>query len=207
MADEVIPTSGEELARQVTGLVAHLPIDEATLSYFRSLFKESDRGAVLISATRLEEKLELLHRTYIEQKVAEPRKVLEELFRPYAPLSSFSAKIQLAYAYGLIDEADYGDLNVLRRVRNDGAHTSVEFSLETQEVRQRLCQIKAAHRILSQLPMMTEWFTADEVAMLNNPQVIQEHVKMFYILSCFALEARIMSIIVAIREAKVHAPL
>jgi DNA-binding MltR family transcriptional regulator len=194
MNNEETPSTGEELVRHVTGLVSHLTIDEGTLSYFRSLFKESDRGAVLISATRLEEKLGLLHRNYITHQVGDSKKVLEELFRPYAPLSSFSAKIQLAYAYGLIEAEDYADLNVLRKIRNDAAHTSVEFSLETNEMRQRIMHIKAAHRVLSLLPMMTELFTPEELAALNEPEVVQEHVKMYYILSCFALEARIISL-------------
>lgn len=192
MSDEVILPDGTH--PEIAALLANVVIDDGTLNYFRSLFKESDRGAVLISATRLEEKLELLHRAHIAQKVADPKKVLEELFRPYAPLSSFSAKIQLAFAYGLIEAEDYADLNVLRKIRNDAAHTSVEFSLETNEMRQRIMHIKAAHRVLSLLPMMTELFTPEELATLNEPEVVQEHVKMYYILSCFALEARIMSL-------------
>ena len=65
MSDEVLIPGGEETHPAITALLANVMIDEGTLSYFRSLFKESDRGAVLISATRLEEKLELLHRACI----------------------------------------------------------------------------------------------------------------------------------------------
>ncbi|MCD6051399.1 MAG: Mannitol repressor, partial [Verrucomicrobia bacterium] len=116
MSDEVLIPGSDETHPAITALLANVMIDDGTLSYFRSLFKESDRGAVLISATRLEEKLEQLHRAQITQKVAEPKKLLEELFRPYAPLSSFSAKIQLAHAYGLIDADDYADLNIVRKI-------------------------------------------------------------------------------------------
>jgi DNA-binding MltR family transcriptional regulator len=199
MSDEVILPEGIQHP-EITALLANVAIDEGTLSYFRSLFKESDRGAVLISATRLEEKLELLHRAYITQKVADPKKVLEELFRPYAPLSSFSAKIQLAYAYGLIDADDYADLSIIRRIRNDAAHTSVEFSFEPQEVCQKIAHLKAPARMIPLLSMMTDLFAEQELAELKDPQVARAHPKLYYILACLALETRIVSGTASLQE-------
>lgn len=193
MTDEVLPPGGGEAHAAITEVLANVAMDEGTLSYFRSLFRESDRGAVLISATRLEEKLELLHRAHIEQKVAEPKKLLEELFRPYAPLSSFSAKIQLAHAYGLIDAEDYADLNIIRKIRNDAAHTSVEFSFEPNEICQRITHLKAPGRMIPLLSLMTEMFSTNELAELKDPKVAQAHPKMYYIIACLALETRIVS--------------
>ncbi len=194
MTDEVLPPAGDEPHPLIAELLANVSIDEGTLSYFRSLFKESDRGAVLISATRLEEKLEQLHRTHITQKVAEPKKVLEELFRPYAPLSSFSAKIQLAYAYGLLDADDYADLNIIRKIRNDAAHTSVEFSFTPNEVCQKITHLKAPVRMIPLLSLMTDLFAEQELAELKDPKVAQAHPKLYYILTCLALETRIVSL-------------
>lgn len=193
MPDEVLPPTGDEAHAVITELLTNVTIDDATLSYFRSLFKESDRGAVLISATRLEEKLELLHRTHIAHKVADPKKVLEELFRPYAPLSSFSAKIQLAYAYGLVDADDYADLSIIRRIRNDAAHTSVEFSFEPQDIAQKITHLKAPGRMIPLLSLMNDLFNEQELAELKDPKVAQAHPKMYYILACLALETRIVS--------------
>jgi len=192
MSDAVMLPDGSHHP-EITALLANVVIDEGTLSYFRSLFKESDRGAVLISATRLEEKLELLHRACITQKVPDSKKVLEELFRPYAPLSSFSAKIQLAYAYGLIDADDYSDLSIIRRIRNDAAHTSVEFSFEPQEVSQKITHLKAPARMIPMLSLMTDLFAEQELAELKDPKVAQAHPKLYYILACLALETRIVS--------------
>ncbi|HEY1171447.1 MAG TPA: MltR family transcriptional regulator [Verrucomicrobiae bacterium] len=193
MTDEVLPPGGGEAHAAITEVLANVAMDEGTLSYFRSLFRESDRGAVLISATRLEEKLELLHRAHIEQKVAEPKKLLEELFRPYAPLSSFSAKIQLAHAYGLIDAEDYADLNIIRKIRNDAAHTSVEFSFEPNDICQRITHLKAPSRMIPLLSLMTEMFSTEELSELKGPKVAQAHPKMYYIIACLALETRIVS--------------
>lgn len=44
-------------------------------------------------------------------------------------MSSFSSKIELAYAFRLISKNLYDSLNALRKVRNDAAHSSVQFSL------------------------------------------------------------------------------
>lgn len=194
MSEEVIPFTGDDLHPEISELLAHVSIDAGTLSYFRSLFKESDRGAVLISATRLEEKLELLHRKSISHRVTDAKKLLDELFRPYAPLSSFSAKIQLAHAYGLIDAEDYADLNIIRKIRNDAAHTSVEFSFEAKDISQRVTHLKAPGRMIPLLSRMTDLFAEQELEELKDPKVAQAHPKMYYILACLALETRIVAI-------------
>lgn len=46
------------------------------------------------------------------------------------PLSSFSSKIELAYAFRLISKNLYDSLNALRKIRNDAAHSSSPFSLK-----------------------------------------------------------------------------
>lgn len=47
-----------------------------------------------------------------------------------APLSSFSAKIRICYLIGLIDEDQFHDLDLVRKLRNDFAHSSekVDFT-------------------------------------------------------------------------------
>ncbi|WP_158288306.1 DUF4145 domain-containing protein [Mucilaginibacter psychrotolerans] len=45
------------------------------------------------------------------------------------PLSSLSGKIELLYAFRIIDEQVYQSLNALRKIRNDAAHSANIFSL------------------------------------------------------------------------------
>jgi hypothetical protein len=44
------------------------------------------------------------------------------LFDGYGPLSSFAAKIDVAYALSIFDDAVYTDLTVIRKIRNVFAH-------------------------------------------------------------------------------------
>ena len=51
------------------------------------------------------------------------RKLEDELFTGYGPLSSLSAKIALAYALELIDSPARSRLDKLRKIRNEFAHS------------------------------------------------------------------------------------
>src|SRR5260221_5494128 len=50
------------------------------------------------------------------------RKLENEHFTGYGPLSSLSAKIALAYALGLVDATAHKRLTVARQIRNKFAH-------------------------------------------------------------------------------------
>jgi DNA-binding MltR family transcriptional regulator len=47
------------------------------------------------------------------------------LFEGYGPLASFSAKIDIAFALSIIDEAMYADLKVIKEIRNQFAHPPI----------------------------------------------------------------------------------
>lgn len=46
----------------------------------------------------------------------------DELFNGYGPLSSFSGKINCAFAFKIIDESVHRDLDYIRKIRNHFAH-------------------------------------------------------------------------------------
>jgi DNA-binding MltR family transcriptional regulator len=48
-----------------------------------------------------------------------------KIFDGYGPLSSFRARIDLAFAFGLIDHEIYDDLRIIKDVRNEIAHPPV----------------------------------------------------------------------------------
>jgi hypothetical protein len=91
-----------------------------------SLLEESGRGAVLIGTTHVDDYLlKLLSDALPNQE----SKFKSRLFNYPGPLSSFSARIELAFAFRLIHKNLYDALNELRKVRNDAAHSSAHFSL------------------------------------------------------------------------------
>lgn len=63
------------------------------------------------------------------------RPALEKsLFFGYGPLSSFSAKIDLAYALELLDDKSYKRLSIARKIRNTFAHTDEFLNFESPDV-------------------------------------------------------------------------
>lgn len=89
------------------------------------LVHESDRGCVLVGAAILEERLtELFHSVFERNGI--PKKVQASIFDSNGPLSTFSSKIKMAYSLGYIGKPLYEDLDTVRRIRNEFAHTSKE---------------------------------------------------------------------------------
>ena len=62
------------------------------------------------------------------------RKIENELFTAYGPLSSLSAKIAVAYALGLVDATTYRRLTVARQIRNKFAHAADLLNFESLEI-------------------------------------------------------------------------
>lgn len=90
--NETPPTSDEEYERGI--------------EFAKLLFEqqESDRGVTIYAATLLEDDLESLLRTCCLSDPTSVKRVVDPLFQGYAPFSTFSAKIQVTYALGLIPE-------------------------------------------------------------------------------------------------------
>lgn len=100
------------------------------------LTNESERGAVLISFNKIEEFLERLIDKLLPSKT---KNYKAKLLKYPGALSSFSGKIELLYAFRIIDKSLYETLNSLRVIRNKIAHSSELFTL--QDVSEQLEQI------------------------------------------------------------------
>ena len=109
---------------------------------------ESHRGCVLIGCHVLD--IALQHR--IRTKLVRRRNVLKRavgpLFEPTRPLSSFWAKIHLAYALDLLDDWAYADLQTLRTLRNAIAHSHGSFSFDSADIQDLLYRFQAPRRAL-----------------------------------------------------------
>jgi hypothetical protein len=91
---------------------------------------ETDRGAVIIVATLLDDLLA----THLQNKMVKLNSEEEDkLFGPDRPLGSFSARIRMAYALGIIDRPAAKKLDILREIRNACAHGRHELSFDTPE--------------------------------------------------------------------------
>ncbi len=99
---------------------------------------ESDRGAVLIVASVIEDALEKLISMKLIKFEAKGKNK-DKLFNDgNAPIGTFSAKIELSFRLGLITDKQKNMFNIFRRIRNDFAHSFANISLETSSINDSL---------------------------------------------------------------------
>ena len=99
---------------------------------------ESDRGTVIVAAAIIDEALEQL----LKARLAPSNGRDDELFdSPYAPLSSFSAKIDFAYRVGVVAAEVKATFHLLRKLRNEFAHSSGNLDFGSQLVQSRIREV------------------------------------------------------------------
>src|SRR4030067_2485622 len=75
--------------------------------------EESERGAAILAGSFAEHVLG----QYLKFRIRD-KKVADALFAVMGPLSSFSQRIAIAYAFDLISLGQYKDFETIRKVRN-----------------------------------------------------------------------------------------
>ena len=116
---------------------------------FEALSTESDRSLILVAASFLDEALEALQRARFCKKKRKGRPEIGPLFDMFGPLSSFSAKIRIAYALDLIEEWTYRDLEIIRKLRNVVAHNIEDVRFDAQNISQLTKRLEAANIAVS----------------------------------------------------------
>lgn len=112
---------------------------EEDVKYFSSFLsefqEETDRGAALVGAALIDDRLERLLKSHL----LECKQSKEILNGGNSPLGSFSARTNMAYCLGLITELEYKEIETIRKVRNEFAHKVHGLSFKDQKVND-LCQ-------------------------------------------------------------------
>jgi DNA-binding MltR family transcriptional regulator len=117
--------SRESVGKEITAFLARLA-------------HESERAAVVMGIALTDECLE----STLVKLLRSAKSKNDNLFDPDRPIGSFGAKIKLAYRLGLIDDEFCSALNMLRKIRNDFAHSSFHKSLSDQEHSNRIDRLK-----------------------------------------------------------------
>jgi DNA-binding MltR family transcriptional regulator len=130
----------QQIIEEITKFIASVDksgLEVSRLKEFQdfrtSLIHESDRGSVLMAAAFIEDKLTCLLESYF----IENKKVCKQLLKGNGALATFSSKIDLTFLLGLISKNIFNDLHILRKIRNDFAHTASNISFETPSIRDR----------------------------------------------------------------------
>lgn len=95
---------------------------------------ETDRGACLVGASYIDEKLkEIISAFTIDEFDSE-----DLCGGPAAPISTFSSRSSVAFSLGLITKTEYSEISLIRRIRNEFAHTWEEINFETESISNRV---------------------------------------------------------------------
>jgi len=103
---------------------------EDLASFIEELQAETDRGLPLVGAALVDEKLhKTLQSFFIEGKSA--KKLLTS---PNAPLGTFSSRVEACYSMGLIDQFEYQEIGLIRKIRNEFAHARHGLSFQNKKI-------------------------------------------------------------------------
>lgn len=100
---------------------------------FNMVLAESDRGAVLISTSFVDQYLEKLFENVMPTNCS--KKMRKNLLGYPGPLSTLSAKTDIAYAMRLINSDIHKSIHILRSIRNEVAHRPEQFKLDDHKER------------------------------------------------------------------------
>jgi hypothetical protein len=117
------------------------PITSA--EYINMLSQHAEAGNALVAAGLVEDGLEkLLLHAVIPLSNTSAAKIFDGL----GPLSQFSAKIEVAYIFRLVDEATYKDLLAIKEIRNRFAHTSRFVNFKSEEIKAACQRLSGWHK-------------------------------------------------------------
>jgi hypothetical protein len=103
-------------------------VGSVSIEHIRAeLLGQSDRSAIILMATLLDDALAALISTKITIHINE-FSLYDHIFRFEGPLGSFSHRIELAFLFGFINEGMRSKLSDIREMRNACAHSPREIS-------------------------------------------------------------------------------
>jgi mannitol operon repressor len=107
------------------------------MAFLDHLNAESERGQVLISAAMIDDLLLRTLTAFLIQGESADR--LLSGFN--APLGTLSARIEMAAALGLINDTERHDATMIRKIRNEFAHT-LQASFDMDSIKSRCAALR-----------------------------------------------------------------
>jgi len=101
---------------------------------FNELMKSNDLRIALVGASMIDLHLTLLFTVVMVGNSKICSGLLDS--EQNGPLSTFAAKTKMAYALGLIDEKTRKDLDFIRKIRNEFAHSVKAISFKDSPIRE-----------------------------------------------------------------------
>ena len=125
----------------------------------RSFRSESDRSAAILAASLLEDQL----RTLL-QKLLVSDTHTAKMFDTYGPLSTLSARCEIAYLMAIIPKDIRDDIDIVRKIRNLFAHRIEDVSFDTPPVCDLATNLKSARWLLDHMSLADKPPSESEIA-------------------------------------------
>ncbi|MCE4373815.1 hypothetical protein [Xanthomonas hortorum] len=118
------------------GIASEIPGEQGArvkeiMDFRTSILSETDRGAVLMAAAFLDDKLKQL----LEKRLVEDRKISRRAFEFNGSLGTFSSRIDFAYLIGVLPRNAQKDLHKIRAIRNRFAHHAAPLGYTDPKVK------------------------------------------------------------------------
>lgn len=107
--------------------------------FLREFQGETDRGAALVGAALIDDRLERL----LLSNLTETKESSDLVSGSNAPLGTFSSRIKAAYCFGLISQLEFNECNLIRRIRNEFAHQLPGISFESNKIKDLCNNLRA----------------------------------------------------------------
>jgi hypothetical protein len=130
----------------------------------QTLPRMPDQAYALVFGALLERFLE---RRILERMVRLSKKRKNELFVGIAPLASFSSKIKFAYALGIVGTRGAAELETIKDIRNQFAHSFHPLKFENKTIAAACKSLKTPERVLQGMPTTK---LAEQMAQGGNPR-------------------------------------
>ena len=108
-----------------------------------SLEKESDRAKLVLVVSWIDHFLNVKLQNEFSKGNKKARK---DLFSSNGPFAAFSSKLNLAFCAGWIDSDVYHDIQIIKKLRNDCAHSIDSISLNEEKIRKEIEKFKVPRR-------------------------------------------------------------
>jgi|GEM_PF-2825859 hypothetical protein len=125
-------------ARQIADLPK--PYHTAAMAQIK---KQTDRGAAIVGAAYID----LVVREALTARMGDLPDIVTLLFENRGPLQDFGARIQLAFAIGIIGRGAYLDLCIIKDARNAFAHSAEAMDFDHADVKARCSRLWFAKTI------------------------------------------------------------
>jgi len=103
---------------------------------------DSGRAVGLLAAALLDKNLS----EAIALSLADNKGVLDSLLKESGPLGTFRARIDMAFALGLLPEAMHRELHLVRKIRNEFAHHPDIVDFSAEHIKDRCAELLGPRR-------------------------------------------------------------